>query len=149
MASNPKDLKPEYGLGNTLMMIVMVGAVWAGVALLIGALQISGGALFTVTDGSGSYNPAFGVVYIVSGALAVLCIIRIYTQQKYQQAFLFCLIGSAIMLVFGIFLVAYYITVKDISVEQALIAPVIELVSGVVGLIFAFMMRREQFRFKS
>jgi biotin transporter BioY len=149
MVSSTKDLKPEYGLGNTLMMIVMAGAVWVGLSFLIGALHLSGGGLISVVEGSGAYTPAFGTAYIASGVLATLCIFRIYRQQKYQQAFLSCLFGSLIMLVFGFCLVIYYLTVKNVSADQAFIAPIIEIGAGAAGLILTVLLTRERGRFQS
>lgn len=117
---NNAPQQSAQGLGGTLTIILVLGILWAIGAIIDGILLVAGGGYFL--SFGGTWLIFFGILSIVSGAFALMSCIYIYKQEKHNEAFLFCLIGSIIALPF---------------------------VVGIVGIIFAFLLNKEKYRFKS
>ena len=113
-------------MGGTLTIIFVLGIIWGIWSIIAGIIFILGGGFLAFLI------PAGGVIYIVIGILsfltglfAILSCMRIHKRENYEQARLYCLIGSIIALVTG------------------------GLIIGVIGLIFWFLLKDQKNRFKS
>jgi len=114
-----------HGLGGTLTMILVLGVIWAAGSIIWGVLYMLGGTYLLFFPFAGAVLVGVGLLYLVGGLLALLSSIYIYRQEKYDEAHLFCLIGSVIALFTG------YI------------------IAGIVGIVFAFLLKKEKYRFRS
>ncbi|MDR2699054.1 MAG: zinc ribbon domain-containing protein [Candidatus Methanoplasma sp.] len=120
---------PQYGsssgqgMGGTLTIIFVLGILWILGSALFGLFCFiaEGAVLFY----SGGLLIVAGVLCFACALFTLLSCINIYKLENYQQACMYCLIGSII----------------------ALFAAVI--IVGVVGIIFYFLMKNEKNRFRS
>ncbi|MCL2296533.1 MAG: zinc ribbon domain-containing protein [Methanomassiliicoccaceae archaeon] len=108
------------GLGGTLTIILVLGILWAIVSLLAGVALIALGVGFIFIAG-----PVVGAVCLLGGIITLLSCMYIYKLENHKNAFILCLIGSIIALLTGGILV------------------------GIIGIIFAFLLNNEKYRFKS
>ena len=108
-------------MGGTLTIIFVLGILWAIIALISGiAMMALGGLLFF----EGVAAIVVGIIYIVSGIFAILSCINIYKLENHKTACTYCLIGSILALIGSI-------------------------LGGIIGLVFYFLLKKENYRFKS
>jgi len=108
------------GMGGTLSIIFVCGALWAIFALLVGiAFMPVGAAIYYV---AGTIAIIVGILLFLSALFTVLCCVKLYRLENFQQASTYCLIGSILAIPFLV---------------------------GILGVIFYFLMQKERSRFKS
>ncbi|MDR3075534.1 MAG: hypothetical protein LBU30_05820 [Candidatus Methanoplasma sp.] len=112
------------GLGGTLTIILVLGIIWAVCAIVSGILLFAGGSVF-IFFLTGPVLIVAGILSLLSGLFALLCCMNIYKLEKHHDAYVYCLIGSILALFVG------------------------GIIAGVLGIIFAFLLKKEQYRFKS
>lgn len=111
------------GLGGTLTIILILGILWAIGSLLAGLYFAAFGGSF-LFYGAGIIL-GIGILCILGGVLALVSCMFIYKLENHKMAFMTCLIGSIIALVTG------------------------GIIIGIIGIVFAFLLNKEQYRFKS
>lgn len=124
---NYNNAPPQsQGLGGTLTIILVLGILWALYAIIYGAVYLAVGGVFI--EYGGAFAIIFGVLAVLSGIFALITCVYIYKQEKFKEAFTFILVGSVLAIV------AY---------------PVSFVILGVIGIVFAFLLKKEQYKFKS
>lgn len=113
------------GLGGTLTIILVLGVIWAIGSLAYGILYMLGGSFLLFFPVAGGVLIGVGVVYFIGGLFALLSCYYIFKQEKHNDAYILCLISSIIALFTG------YVFV------------------GIIGILFAFLLKKEKYRFKS
>jgi len=122
---NSGQQQSAQGLGGTLTIILVLGILWAIGSIIVGIFCFAGSSLYYFLPGGAAIMAGLGVLCLVGGIFAMLSCMYIYKQENHQQAFLFCLFGSIIALVTG------------------------GVIAGIIGIIFAFLLKNEKYRFKS
>jgi hypothetical protein len=134
-ADQGNNNKPNYngnynrdsqGMGGTLTIILVFGIIWAILSVISGIISILGGSLLgTLLYFGGGFMVIVGILSFLSGLFALLCCINIYKLENHSKACTYCLIGSIIALLTG------------------------GILPGIIGIIFYFLMKKENGRFSS
>ena len=119
--NSPNNSGASYapaGLGNMLTNIYRLGILWAIVAILLGIFYIDGVNIIFGAD----LIMTIGVMSIISGIFALLTSVLIIIRKGYIVAFILCLVGSILAIIF---------------------------IVGIIGLFFAYQITKEKDRFTS
>ncbi|MDR1405143.1 MAG: zinc ribbon domain-containing protein [Candidatus Methanoplasma sp.] len=111
-------------LGGTLTVILVLGILWAIISIISGLACIFGGG-FLFSFFAGPVLIIIGILSFVSGLFALLSCMNIFRLEKHHDAYIYCLIGSILGLITG------------------------GIIAGAIGIAFAFILKKEQYRFKS
>jgi hypothetical protein len=128
----------SQGMGGALLIIVILGILWAIASLIAGVLYLIGGSLLASITGFvggaivGSIFVIVGIIFLVTGILTTISCVWIIKLEKHQQACNLCLASSVIVLVAGF-----------------LILPLGAIFVGIIGIVFWYLIKKEQSRFKS
>ena len=117
---NSGPQQSTQGLGGTLTIILVLGILWAMASMIAGIGLIGLGTGFAFIEGT-----VAGAIYLLGGICALLSCIFIYKQENHNLAFILCLIGSIIALYTGVIII------------------------GIIGIVFAFLLNKEKYKFKS
>lgn len=109
-----------HGLGGTLTIILVLGLLWAIGSLMLGIFILAFGIPFFYLAGVMA-----GAVCLGGSAFAFISCVNIYMQKNHQLALVCCILGSVIAIFTG------------------------GIIAGVVGIIFAFLLSKEKYRFTS
>ena len=113
----------SQGLGGTLTIILVLGIIWAIISIVSAVMCFTVGSFYYFFGGG--FVIALGVLSLVGGLMALLSCLYIYKLEKHNEAYLLCLFGSIIALFTG------------------------GIIAGVIGIIFAFLLKKEKYRFSS
>jgi len=113
------------GLGGTLTIILVLGILWAISSIISGIACMVGGSFLSFLPVTGAVYIGVGILYFIGGLFALLSCMFIFKLENFNKAYTYCLIGSIIALLTG------------------------GVIIGVIGIVFALLMKKEQFRFKS
>lgn len=125
--SNNSSYQGYHGLGGTLTIIMALGILWAIYSVIGGIICMFGWGLLTGIYGdlgTGVYV-VIGVLSVISGLLAFLACKNIYNLEEQKKTFNYCLIGSILGLITG------------------------GIIAGIVGIVFALLISKESYRFRS
>jgi len=111
-----------------LYLILMIAVIAFGAVL--GSTDI---VLFALVSGVATF-----VLCLISGILAIICSSRINRRERYNSCFIYCLVGSILALIAGVS-----------AIFGVFFFSILLFIAGIIGIVFAILLRNEQQNFIS
>ncbi|MCL2317611.1 MAG: zinc ribbon domain-containing protein [Methanomassiliicoccaceae archaeon] len=123
--SSNQNKNTTQGMGGTVTLIFILGILWGILLLISGIILLGFGGYIALFDFLGGAFVLVGILCLVNGIIALICCVNLYKLEKHKRACTLLLIGSILSFFTG------------------------GIIAGIVGVIFYFLLKKEDYRFKS